>query len=123
MSNLFISLKFTASALDDLITPFGDLSIGGDDFNTAVWSLSCMASSVIGAATASLNIRPLDPSNPFLAVRRLQLQFDGMSRTRGHGCTRLIVRSPDLSHEFNSPVCSRDVVFYLGSDKLKDLRA
>eukprot|EP00965_Chrysotila_dentata_P068566 2266046-Pleurochrysis_carterae.AAC.1 len=46
-----------------------------------------------------------------------------MSWTRGHGCTRLIVRCPDLLFELNSPVFSRDVVFYLGSDKVKDLSA
>eukprot|EP00965_Chrysotila_dentata_P084558 2791235-Pleurochrysis_carterae.AAC.1 len=46
-----------------------------------------------------------------------------MSWTRGHGCTRLIVRSPDLLTDLNSPVFLRDVVFYLGSDKSKDLGA
>eukprot|EP00965_Chrysotila_dentata_P227611 6196120-Pleurochrysis_carterae.AAC.1 len=51
-------------------------------------------------------MRPLDRSNPFLQLRKLQLQFDGMSWTRVHGCTRLIVRTPDLKRNYNSTLFS-----------------
>eukprot|EP00965_Chrysotila_dentata_P234584 6200259-Pleurochrysis_carterae.AAC.6 len=112
-----------ASALNDLLTPFGALSIGRSDFNTASWSITSITSSVLAAAKAFKNLRLLSPSNPFLAQRRLQLHFDGMSWTRGHGCTRFIVRSPDVLREPNSPLYSRDVMFYMGGDKLKDLSA
>eukprot|EP00965_Chrysotila_dentata_P070483 2329217-Pleurochrysis_carterae.AAC.1 len=79
MFNIVSSPKDTASELDSLITPFGELSIGGHDFNTASWRITTMASSVIGAATAFDNLRQLDASNPFLQQRKVQLQFDGMS--------------------------------------------
>eukprot|EP00965_Chrysotila_dentata_P100879 3332553-Pleurochrysis_carterae.AAC.2 len=82
-----------------------------------------MASSALAAATTFANLRPLDRSNPFATFRKMQLQFDGMSWTRGHGCTRLIVRLPDLLRELNSPLFSRDVIFSLGPDKLKDFHA
>eukprot|EP00965_Chrysotila_dentata_P159034 5253899-Pleurochrysis_carterae.AAC.2 len=75
--------------MDERVTPFCELAVGGDDFNSAVWSLSQMASSVIGAATEFCNLRPLNAANPFLSLRKVQLQFDGISWTRGHGCTRL----------------------------------
>eukprot|EP00965_Chrysotila_dentata_P039384 1309353-Pleurochrysis_carterae.AAC.1 len=123
MFNIFSAPIDKASALDSLITPFGELSIGGHDFNTAAWRITTTASSVIGAATTFNNFRQLDASNPFLRHRKLQLQFDGMSWTRGHGCTRLIVRTPDLLTEINSTLYSRDVMFYIGGDKLADLQA
>eukprot|EP00965_Chrysotila_dentata_P054070 1794418-Pleurochrysis_carterae.AAC.1 len=124
MFNVFTSPKTTASVLNDLIFPFGELTIGGADFNSAtVWNLARMASSVPGAAQTFQNIRPLASNNTFLSLRKVQIQFDGMSWTRGHGCTRLIVQSPDLIQQLNSSVFSRDVVFYLGSDKTKDLKA
>eukprot|EP00965_Chrysotila_dentata_P228246 6196495-Pleurochrysis_carterae.AAC.3 len=44
-----------------------------------------------------------------------------MSWTRGHGCTRMIIRTPDLTKDLNSPLYSRDILFYVGSDKVKDL--
>eukprot|EP00965_Chrysotila_dentata_P104228 3442063-Pleurochrysis_carterae.AAC.1 len=46
-----------------------------------------------------------------------------MGWTRGHGCVRLIVRSLDLTEHFNSPLFSRDALFYLGNDKHADLSA
>eukprot|EP00965_Chrysotila_dentata_P198289 6178694-Pleurochrysis_carterae.AAC.1 len=76
-----------------------------------------MASSVVAAASTFSNLRVLDATNPFTSVRKIHLQFDGMSWTRGHGCTSLILRSPDVLQQFNSPLYSRDVLFYLGSDK------
>eukprot|EP00965_Chrysotila_dentata_P024914 826493-Pleurochrysis_carterae.AAC.1 len=83
-----------------------------------------MSSSVLAAAGAFNNLRKLDPSNPLASTRKTQIQFDGMSWTRGHGCTRLIdVRTPDLLQQFNSLLYFRDVVFYIGSDKCKDLAA
>eukprot|EP00965_Chrysotila_dentata_P119020 3934895-Pleurochrysis_carterae.AAC.1 len=82
-----------------------------------------MASSVIGAAAAFKNLRPLNTANPSTSYRRLQLQFDGMSWTRGRGCTRLVVRTQDLLNEYNSLLYSPDVPFYIGGDKLKALTA
>eukprot|EP00965_Chrysotila_dentata_P049914 1654089-Pleurochrysis_carterae.AAC.1 len=46
-----------------------------------------------------------------------------MSWTRGHGSTRLIVRTPDLVNTINLPLYSRDVMFYIGGHKLLDLQA
>eukprot|EP00965_Chrysotila_dentata_P099984 3303797-Pleurochrysis_carterae.AAC.2 len=121
--NIFSSPKDTALEVDSYITPFGELGISGHDFNTVFWRITTMASSDIGAATAFDNLRQLDASNPFLQQQKVQLQFDGTSWTRGHGCTRLIVRTPDLVNEINSPLYSRDVMFYIGGDKLLDLQA
>eukprot|EP00965_Chrysotila_dentata_P185134 6111737-Pleurochrysis_carterae.AAC.1 len=46
-----------------------------------------------------------------------------MGWTRGNGCVRLIVRSLDLTEQFNSPLFSRDALFYIGNDKHADLAA
>eukprot|EP00965_Chrysotila_dentata_P199037 6179149-Pleurochrysis_carterae.AAC.1 len=80
-------------------------------------------SSVIHAADALDKLRPLQPDNSAVSLRRMQLQFDGMAWTRGRGCTRLLVRCLDLKADFNSPLYARDSVFYIGSDKFKDLSA
>eukprot|EP00965_Chrysotila_dentata_P072526 2396485-Pleurochrysis_carterae.AAC.1 len=104
-----------SASLDDVLTPFGELSIGGADFKSASWCIRRMGSSILTAAAAFNNLRPLESSNPLAATRRLKLQFDGMSWTRGHGCTRLIVRTQDLRSDYDSPMYSRDV--------LKDLTA
>eukprot|EP00965_Chrysotila_dentata_P046822 1554057-Pleurochrysis_carterae.AAC.1 len=85
-----------AASLDDILTPCGELSIGGIDYNTASWSIRSMASSILSASAAFKKLRALDAINPFLATRRIQLQFYDMSWDRGHGCTRMIVRTPDL---------------------------
>eukprot|EP00965_Chrysotila_dentata_P130342 4309646-Pleurochrysis_carterae.AAC.2 len=82
-----------------------------------------MARSLLGAAASFGNLRTLNPSNPFSSLRKLQIQFDNMGWTRGHDCTRLILRTPDLLTDLNSPVYSRDVMFYIGSDKIKNLIA
>eukprot|EP00965_Chrysotila_dentata_P005730 188760-Pleurochrysis_carterae.AAC.1 len=82
-----------------------------------------MTSSVINAAHAFENWQPLQPDNPHFATRRMQMQFDGMGWTRGHGCTCFIFRCLDLMADFNSPVFARDSMFYIGSDKLRDLSA
>eukprot|EP00965_Chrysotila_dentata_P041567 1378313-Pleurochrysis_carterae.AAC.1 len=35
MFNVFTTPRKTAAVLEELVTPFGELSIGGDDFNSA----------------------------------------------------------------------------------------
>eukprot|EP00965_Chrysotila_dentata_P250063 6209234-Pleurochrysis_carterae.AAC.1 len=112
-----------ADALSDLLAPFAKPSIGGDDLNSALWSIPQMASAVLGAAATFKNLRLLDFTNPFTATHKIQLQFDDMSWTRGHGCTRLIVRTQDVEHDYNSPLYSRDVLFYKNCDKLKGVSA
>eukprot|EP00965_Chrysotila_dentata_P047369 1571601-Pleurochrysis_carterae.AAC.2 len=123
MFNVLSLPREIAAALDEVVTPFGELSVGGNDFNTAAWDIRTMASSVLAAAAAFNNLRDLSSTNPLISTRKIQLQFDGMSWTRGHGCTRLIVRTPCLLTEFNSPFFSRDCLFYIGGDKCKDLAA
>eukprot|EP00965_Chrysotila_dentata_P107822 3561519-Pleurochrysis_carterae.AAC.1 len=49
--------------------------------------------------------------------------YDACSWKKGHGCTRFMLRSPDLTAEFNSTRYSRDVMFYVGRDKHRDLEA
>eukprot|EP00965_Chrysotila_dentata_P243311 6205349-Pleurochrysis_carterae.AAC.2 len=94
--------KELGDALDKVLLLFGELAVGSIYFNTASWDLRKMAASVLAAAKTFNNLRPLISGNPLASVRKIQLQFDGMSWTRGHGCTRLIVRTPDLLVEINS---------------------
>eukprot|EP00965_Chrysotila_dentata_P205893 6183226-Pleurochrysis_carterae.AAC.1 len=49
--------------------------------------------------------------------------YDACTWKKGHGCTRLMLRPPDLITNFNSTRYSRDVVFYVGRDKHADLEA
>eukprot|EP00965_Chrysotila_dentata_P250466 6209467-Pleurochrysis_carterae.AAC.2 len=111
------------AALDEVLSPYGELIIGGKDFETSLWDLRKMLQSVITTAASHSNLRPLDPRNPWRARRRSQLCFDGMGWTRGHGCVRLVVRSLDLTKQFTGPLFSRDSLFYLGNDKHADLSA
>eukprot|EP00965_Chrysotila_dentata_P013535 449026-Pleurochrysis_carterae.AAC.1 len=60
---------------------------------------------------------------PLVPRPRIQLMYDACTRKKEHGCTRLMLCSPDLLFNFNSTRYSRDVVFYGGRDKHADLEA
>eukprot|EP00965_Chrysotila_dentata_P174631 5765167-Pleurochrysis_carterae.AAC.1 len=78
--------------LDSVLTPYGESAVGGESYAGIVWDIRHMMSTVIKTADSFDNLQLLQPENPFLATRRMQLRFDGVGWTRGRGCTLLLVR-------------------------------
>eukprot|EP00965_Chrysotila_dentata_P223057 6193364-Pleurochrysis_carterae.AAC.2 len=77
--------------LDSVLTPYGKVAVAGATYSGVVWDVRSMVSTVIQSAHAFDYLRALQPENPALAARRMQLQFAGMGWTLGKGCTRLVV--------------------------------
>eukprot|EP00965_Chrysotila_dentata_P200416 6179966-Pleurochrysis_carterae.AAC.3 len=123
MCRVFAQSTHMKAQLDSVLTPYGELAVGGASYTGVLWDMCRMMSTVINAAHTFENLQPLQLENPALSSRRMQMNFDGMGWTRGHGCTRLILRSLDLKVDFNSFIYARDCMFYIGSDKLKNLSA